>query len=89
VGVVDTSKWSQSTSPNGSISNIMQNGSLGVGLVSNGFNQGIMNKIQLNSNGVNSTTASQQPDWQLNSNIFTNRVYFKNKLFFVFACVYC
>ena len=89
MGVVDTSKWSQSqsTSPNGSISNIMQNGSLGVGgLVPNGFNQGIMNKMQLN--GVNSPSVSQQSnhDWQLNSNIFTNRVYFKINYILLCMC---
>jgi hypothetical protein len=89
VGVVDTSKWSQSqsTSPNGSISNIMQNGSIGVGgLVPNGFNQGTMNKMQLN--GVNSPSVSQQsnPDWQLNSNIFTNRVYFKINYILLCMC---
>ena len=66
----------------------MQNGTLGVGVVPNGFNQGALNKMQINANGTNSTAASQSnSEWQLNSNIFTNRVYFKINLIF-FACMF-
>ena len=78
MGVVDTSKWaSTSTSPNSMM--MLQNG-LGGGAggpmgVQGGYpsviNQANLNKMSLIANGVQ----QHQQDWQLNSNIFNNRVF--------------